>query len=151
MQTLVGGAVTPSGAGYVPAGEYNVVVGSLGGTHAADYALAISGNSTGYLKVDPKVITVDLVGAVSKTYDGSTAATLTGATLTPNGLMNGDVVNLSGTPTIGTFDNRNAGTSKAITAELSAVTVGGWMAATTCWTAARPASVAPSGRSARRR
>ena len=54
-----------------------------------------------------------LVGSVSKTYDGTVAATLTDANYSLSGVVNGDDVILD-TVTQGAYDNRNAGAGKLV-------------------------------------
>jgi hypothetical protein len=66
------------------------------------------------LVVNPLVITTNNPIADNKEYDGNTDATIT-ATL--NGVLNGDIVNISSLG--GTFDNKNVGTGKAVTASLT--------------------------------
>jgi len=72
----------------------------------------------GFLYSIAPTITPGLTGTVSKAYDGSTAATLTAANFTATGAVDGDTVTLSGS---GTYDNRNVGTAKTVTATAIAV------------------------------
>jgi len=60
--------------------------------------------------ITPKALTVSSLTAANKVYDGTTAATLSGGTL--SGAIAGDNIALS-TPT-GVFDNKNVGNSKPI-------------------------------------
>jgi hypothetical protein len=64
--------------------------------------------------VSPLTITVSGATAQNKVYDGTTDAVITGAT--PDGLVNGDIINVTGG---GSFDSKNVGTAKAVTAGLS--------------------------------
>ena len=74
------------------------------------------------LTISPKEVTVDGFLASSKTYDGSTAATLSGGTV--NGLVGSDAVTTSAT---GAFSDSNVGTGKTVT--ISGITLGGTSAA----------------------
>ncbi len=65
------------------------------------------------LTVDPKNLTVSGAAVITKAYDGTDAATLTGATLV--GVVGSDDVTVSGN---GTFTSVNAGTSIPVTAAL---------------------------------
>jgi hypothetical protein len=58
-------------------------------------------------------LTAGLTGTVSKTYDGTTAATLAAANYTLPGVLSGDTVNLND-PTSGTYDTKNVGTGKTV-------------------------------------
>jgi DNA/RNA endonuclease G (NUC1) len=64
--------------------------------------------------VTAKQLTVTGASVATKTYDGTTAATVTGATLV--GVVEGDVVTVAGG---GTFNDANAGENKPVTANLS--------------------------------
>jgi arabinogalactan endo-1,4-beta-galactosidase len=59
-------------------------------------------------------LTVALTGTVAKTYDGTTAATLTPDNYLLSGLSGGDSVALNN-PSGGTYDFRNAGAGKTVT------------------------------------
>jgi YDG domain/MBG domain (YGX type)/Secretion system C-terminal sorting domain/The GLUG motif len=61
--------------------------------------------------ITAKPLIITGVTANNKVYDGTATATLTGGTL--SGVVSGDVVTLS--PGIGLFDNKNAGSGKAVT------------------------------------
>ena len=61
-----------------------------------------------------KELTVTGASVTTKTYDGTTDATITGATL--DGLVEGDTVAVSGN---GTFNNADAGENKSVTANLT--------------------------------
>jgi YDG domain/Secretion system C-terminal sorting domain len=58
-------------------------------------------------------LTISGLTAANKVYNGNNTATLTG-TATLNGIANGDVVTLTGTP-IATFDDAEAGSNKPVT------------------------------------
>jgi hypothetical protein len=61
------------------------------------------------------VITASLTGTISKTYDGTTTATLTPSNFTYTGAVQGDTVTLN-TPTTGTYASASAGTGLGVTA-----------------------------------
>ncbi len=63
--------------------------------------------------ITTKQITVTGASVTTKTYDGNTSATITGATL--SGVVEGDTVTVSGD---GTFSDANAGTNKPVTTSL---------------------------------
>ena len=108
----------------LPASSYTVLY-SLGGTTvtepkaAGSYAVTVTlvdpnytGSRSGSLTVTRRQVTVAAMAASDKTYDGTTAATITGSTL--GGIVNEDVVGL----TVGaaTFPNKNVGSGKTVTA-----------------------------------
>ncbi|MGC1303690.1 MAG: YDG domain-containing protein, partial [Caulobacteraceae bacterium] len=96
------------------AGNYLAEVIGLTGSAASNYILATSGNSDGALTINPLALTVGLANTVSKTYDGTTAATLAANNYTLSGVIAGDTVNLND-PTSGTYDTKDAGTGKTVT------------------------------------
>lgn len=67
------------------------------------------------LQVNAKSLTVTGASVDTKTYDGNTNATISGATLV--GVVGGDDVSINGTA--GTFADANAGTGIAVTANLT--------------------------------
>ncbi len=81
-------------------------------------APAVSGNGLLY-SVTPS-LSVALSGTVEKTYDGTTAATFTGANAAVAGLINGDAATVSGS-----YTSKNAGSGIAVTASNIGVTHGG--------------------------
>ena len=83
---------------------------SLTGADAGNYTLSLPS-----LSANITATTANVTGltAVSKVYDGTTVATLTG-TATLSGVVPGDVVNLSGTAT-GNFADKAVGTNKLVT------------------------------------
>ncbi|KKB62577.1 hypothetical protein WM40_16695 [Robbsia andropogonis] len=91
---------------------------TLSGTDANNYTLVEPTNVTASIaKAD---LTLGGVSASNKTYDGTTSATLTGtASVTA---LQGDTVGVGGTG-VGTFADKNVGTSKSIT--LSGYTLSG--------------------------
>ena len=89
-----------------------------GATLASNYTLT---GGIDWVTVTPRALTATF-GANDKTYDGNTNAVLTGAALetaTGNaGLIAGDDVSLLNS-TVGTFNNKNAGTGKTVTGNMS--------------------------------
>ncbi len=75
---------------------------------ASNYSLISPTDVTA--NITPKALTVTGVTANGKVYDGSTAATLSGATL--DGLVGSETLTLSGLT--GEFDTQNAGTGKTV-------------------------------------
>ena len=84
----------------------------LTGADAGNYTLTQPTGLTG--TITAKALTTSGATAQSKVYDGTTAATITGATLV--GAVGGDIVTLSGG---GTFDDKTVGAGKVVTADLS--------------------------------
>ena len=82
---------------------------SLSGAKAGNYSLQAYSTTA---DITPKAITVSGLNAANKTYDGNTAATVSG-NVALNGVVSGDTVNLSGTPA-GTFADKNAGSGKTV-------------------------------------
>jgi filamentous hemagglutinin family protein len=76
---------------------------------------AVLGSGNGVLYTLAPTVTASLTGSVARTYDGTTAATLTGANLAQQGAVDGDNVTLalSGTSS---FADANAGSGKVVTA-----------------------------------
>ncbi|RZJ65199.1 MAG: hypothetical protein EOO50_14630, partial [Flavobacterium sp.] len=106
---------------------------TLTGSAATNYALT---QPTGlFADITPLQVTVFGVTAQNKVYDGNANATVSG---TPelDGVLAGDTVTVSGTPT-GLFDNKNVGTSKPIT--VSGYTLSGAQAGN--YTAIQPTDV----------
>ncbi|MGJ7526695.1 YDG domain-containing protein [Variovorax sp. GB1P17] len=81
---------------------------SLSGGDAGNYVLA-SGSGTTTADIARATLSVNGTTAANKTYDGTTAATLSGASL--GGLIAGDTVTLSQS---GSFGDKNAATGKTV-------------------------------------
>jgi len=81
------------------------VSGSLSGADAGNYTL--SGNATTTATITAKAITATITAA-GKTYDGGTAAVITGSL---SGVVSDDNVALA---TVGSFADRNAGSGKTV-------------------------------------
>jgi len=82
---------------------------SLGGADAGDYSLTQPTGLTG--NITPAVLTVTGTSVAPKVYNGTTAATLTGGTL--SGVVSGDAVTLT---QAGSFASKDVGTGIAVTA-----------------------------------
>ncbi|PIG30276.1 filamentous hemagglutinin family protein [Janthinobacterium sp. 35] len=93
---------------------------TLGGTDAANYTLA-STTATGTGSITPKALTITGMSAVNKIYDGSTKATLSGGSI--SGLVGTETVGVTGLSA--TFDTKDAGTGKTVTATGSTLVNGG--------------------------
>ncbi|WP_354296007.1 YDG domain-containing protein [Sphingomonas sp. 1185] len=86
--------------------------GVLTGADIGNYVLA-SGAPTATATITPASLVITGVSAANKIYDGTTAADLSGGTIT---VFGGDAVTLSTANAVGTFANKNVGTGKAVTA-----------------------------------
>jgi hypothetical protein len=82
---------------------------TYGGADAGNYAIA--GQASTQAAITPKALTLTGLTANDKTYDGTTAATLSGGAL--SGLVNGETLSLAGLA--GSFADKNAGYAKAVT------------------------------------
>jgi filamentous hemagglutinin family protein len=102
--------------GFSSLGTLSLSAAAGNGALASNYTLV---GGTDSVRITPASLTVTGAQAVDKVYDGSTAATITGATL--SGVLGGDSVQL-GNDTSGTFVNKNAGSGKSVS---TAMTLGG--------------------------
>ncbi|CAN1526081.1 Filamentous haemagglutinin, N-terminal [Burkholderiaceae bacterium] len=93
---------------------------SLSGADAGNYQ--VTGLYGVYGDITPATLSVTGLVAGHKVYDGSTAASFSGASFT--GLFSGDVV----TATTGLFDNKHAGIGKAVSAVLGGADAGNYAA-----------------------
>ncbi len=66
--------------------------------------------------ITPASLTASLVGTVSKTYDGTTTATLSSDNFALSGVLGGDNVSLS-FPTSGTYDTKDVGSRKTVSVD----------------------------------
>lgn len=82
----------------------------LAGADSANYSVSATGTATG--KITAKTVSVNSVTIASKAYDGSTAATITGATLT--GKVGSEDVTVDTTAAAATFDNPSVGNGKQV-------------------------------------
>ena len=88
---------------------------ALTGAQAADYSLTASSASGNIGAITPKALTAALTGTITKTYDGTTTATLTSANYAAlTGVISGDTVALN-TPTTATYASKNVGNSLGVT------------------------------------
>jgi hypothetical protein len=94
---------------------------TLGGSAAGDYTLTEPTGLTGTITRRPVTLGSDET-AESKTYDGTTAATLSSAPL--NNVLPGDS---GGVSLVGTFASPNAGQDIAVTAALSGADAGNYV------------------------
>ncbi len=94
-------------------GTYSEQVTGLTGSKASNYFLLASGNTAGVYIINPKVLTASLIGSVTKTYNGSIAASLTSGNYSLSGVLARDTVSLN-TAATGTYDNKNAGSGKTV-------------------------------------
>ncbi|HPJ46171.1 MAG TPA: MBG domain-containing protein, partial [Tenuifilaceae bacterium] len=92
---------------------------TLAGTDAGNYTLTLTGAPTATANITPKALSVTGATVADKVYDGTTNATISGATLV--GTVGNDVVTL-GNATTGTFAQKSVGTDIAVT---TAMTISG--------------------------
>lgn len=86
----------------------------LAGTDKDNYNLATtSATTTGSITAYPLTLTLNSTPAISKVYDRGATAALASANYNLSGVQGSDVVTVSGTAT---YDNKNVGTAKTITA-----------------------------------
>ncbi len=90
-------------------GSLALANGSNGGL-AGNYTLS-GGSDT--VNITRAALTVGGITAASKTYDGSTSASINSAGASLSGLIGGDTVTVASSS--GTFSDKNAGTAKAVT------------------------------------
>ncbi|WP_219115964.1 YDG domain-containing protein [Janthinobacterium sp. UMAB-56] len=93
---------------------------TLGGLDAANYTLA-STTASGSGTITPKALTITGMSAVNKVYDGSTKATLSGGSI--SGLVGMETLGVTGLSA--SFDTKDAGTGKTVTATGSTLVNGG--------------------------
>ncbi len=99
---------------------------------------SVLGSGSGFLYTLAPSITPTLTGTVSRTYDGTAVAALTGANYLAAGAVDGDTVTLNN-PASGVYNNKNVGTGKNVSvsgiaidsATNGAVTVYGYQLAST--------------------
>jgi hypothetical protein len=132
-----------SGGSYTPADNSadrslilgTAAYGSTSSKNVGSYSVGISGLYSGQQGYDlnilngtatitPATLTLSGATAAGKVYDGTTATTVTGGTL--SGILSGDTVTLSGS---GTFDNKNVGSGKTVIAGLSGADGGNYVVA----------------------
>lgn len=99
------GAFADANAG---SGKLVNIASSYGGDYASNYV--ITGQASTTASIARKALTIVGMSAADKTYDGTTAASLSGGTL--SGLVGAETLNFSGQT--GAFADRNAGSNKAV-------------------------------------
>jgi O-glycosyl hydrolase len=88
---------------------------SITAGYGGDAVYAGSTNSPALSQtVSPATLTAGLTGTVSKTYNGTTTATLAAGNYSLSGVVSGDTVTLNN-PASGTYDTRNQGSGKTVT------------------------------------
>ncbi len=109
-----------------PTGTYNskdvatattVTFGGLAltGTGNGDYTLTAS---TQVATITPRTVTASIVGDPTKTYNGSTSATLSPSNFSLTGVISGESFTV--TRTAGTYNSKDVSTATTVTASLSA-------------------------------
>ncbi|MFN7766879.1 MAG: YDG domain-containing protein, partial [Planctomycetaceae bacterium] len=125
---ITGGALSRAAGETVAGGPYSYTLGTLA---SGNYTLSLGGTNT--FDITPLTITGAFTAA-DKTFDGSTAATITARFLT--GVLGLDIVSFTGGTA--TFDTAAVGTSKTVTltgATLTGTDAGNYtLGAATCWT-----------------
>jgi filamentous hemagglutinin family protein len=98
--------------------------------------------ASGTMTIVPAALTVSGATAGNKVYDGTTAATITGGTI--SGLIGGDTVTLAAA---GTFADKNVGTGKAVSYTLEGADAGNYTVATgsTATASITPLTIAVTG------
>jgi len=86
---------------------------SLGGLSAGNYTLLSTAINAPIGVITPATLIASLTGKISKTYDTTTAATLSSKNYLLSGVLGNDQVSLND-PTSGTFNNANVGKSKNV-------------------------------------
>lgn len=81
---------------------------------------AVAGTGSGFLYTLAPTVTPSLTGTVTKQYDSTNVATLTGANYTQTGAIDGDTVTLNN-PTSGTYSSVNKGTGIGVSVGNSTV------------------------------
>jgi gliding motility-associated-like protein len=93
---------------------------TLSGSDSGNYTLTQPATTASIIGIN---LTVTGVTANNKVYDGNTTATLNTGSAALSGVMGSDAVTLVRTGATGTFNNKNAGTSKTVT--ISGFTISG--------------------------
>ena len=98
-------------------GSYYINYVSGTASSALGYTISSYANNATAITVGQRTITTTLAGPISKTYDGTTTATLTGSNYTLGNVYSGDSAGsaLAVATTSGTYDTANVGTSKMVT------------------------------------
>ena len=105
-----GQAAYTTGAAQLSATTHSITAG-----YGGDTVYAGSTNSPALSQtMSQATLTAGLTGTVSKTYDGTTVATLAEGNYTLSGVVSGDTVTLNN-PTSGTYDSQDQGSGKMVT------------------------------------
>ena len=115
-----GTTVTVSGSGTISSTtvDLRLAATTAVGSYSGNIVLSSAGADSVYVAttsstVGKKALTITGLSVSTKTYDGGTAATLTG-TAAYSGLVNGESFSVSGTPSA-TFNTKHVGSGKAVT------------------------------------
>ncbi len=106
-------------------GNYNINYSGSNLASAMGYNISYPNNLSA-ITVNTKTLSAALQNSITKTYDGSQSATLSGSNYTISGVYGTDDVTLSNY-TSGTYDTKNVGTGKTVT--VSGLTLSGAKAA----------------------
>ncbi len=112
--TVTNGSQVPT----LPVGNYTLSVTALGGAKSMDYILSTTGNPTATFGITPRPITVNSIGSVAKTYDGTTSAAVGNAVM--SNVVNNDLLGLAG---IANYSSANVGSN--LTVSLSSLALSG--------------------------
>ncbi len=124
------GALTPGGGGSFLVWSVNPGNDNRGSLaynfkqyNAAYGVTSVAGTGNGFLYTYAPTITATLTGTVNKTYDATTAATITGGGYSgASAMTDGDTLGTIGNLTSGTYDTKDAGTSKTVTVSAPTIT-----------------------------
>ena len=109
---MVGASTVSAGGTFADAnagsGKTVALSSTYGGADAGNYAIA--GQASALAAITPKALTLSGLAAADKTYDGTTAAQLSGGTLV--GLVGGETLSVGGLT--GAFADKNAGYNKTV-------------------------------------
>jgi YDG domain/Galactose oxidase, central domain len=94
------------------AGDFTTSAGTL----LSNYSLPTSANGAG--QISPKTLTASIIGNPTKTYDGTTGATLTSANFSLVSLVTGESISV--TQTAGTYNSKDVLSANTVTASLAA-------------------------------
>lgn len=83
----------------------------------ATTASTVLGSGNGFLYSVAPSVAAGLTGVASKTYDASTAASLTAGNFTLSGAIDGDTVGLNLSGMTASYNNKNVGTGKTVMAD----------------------------------
>ena len=101
-------------------GTYNLNYSSGTLTSSLGYAISYANNANG-INVEQRTLTASLTGMVSKTYDGTDAATLTSANYNLGNVYGADALTI--TNISGNYSDKNVGTGKNVS--VTGLTLGG--------------------------